>query len=194
MNKMQACRDRTSERARMLRTGRGCHEALNAARGARRPLRLVGAQPLPPFSPSRTAVLAEPEAEAGSEEEEEEATPMTKPSKSKAKKKGTPAAAFALLAEDDEEGAPGSEEEEEEADEPSAAPVVPVVAKVVSIKPHPKADRLRIVKLAAGPALGDVQVVSNAPDLAKHQLVALAVRRWCHGSSLVLGSVLLRRA
>lgn len=123
----------------------------------------------------RTAAL--PEAEAGSEEEDEEAAPMTKPSKSKAKKKSAPVAAFALLAEDDEEGPSGSEGgSNEEGDEEVAEPVIPVVAKVISIKPHPKADRLRIVKLAAGPALGDVQVVSNAPGLTKHQLVALAVR------------------
>lgn len=104
-------------------------------------------------------------------------------------KKAVPVSVFEILAqetdgsgaeeevEDVEEEEAEEEMEEEEAAGSLSTPPVPIVAKIVGVKQHPKADRLRIVKLAAGPHLGEVQVVTNAPNLDKHQLVALAVRR-----------------
>ncbi|KAK2076411.1 hypothetical protein QBZ16_000936 [Prototheca wickerhamii] len=106
----------------------------------------------------------EPSEKAHSENEEEEVSEEDVPAvKPKGGRKKAPAFSFALLGGDDDEEEEEEEEEgeEEEEEEP---PRQPVAAKVVSIKAHPKADKLRIVKLAAGPLLGDLQVVTNAPQ------------------------------
>lgn len=123
--------------------------------------------------------------------ESEDDEPTIGPTKASRGRKAAPVSVFELLGEEDEgSGAEGEEEEAAEEEEvaeeeegkgatdetPELRPV-PIVAKIVGLKQHPKADRLRVVKLAAGPLLGDVQVVTNAPNLTKQQLVALAVRR-----------------
>ncbi|KFM24316.1 Eukaryotic translation initiation factor 5B [Auxenochlorella protothecoides] len=132
------------------------------------------------------AVLTPAAGAAGVESEDDE--PTIGPTKASRGRKAAPVSVFELLGEEDEgSGAEGEEEEAAEEEEvaeeeegkgatdetPELRPV-PIVAKIVGLKQHPKADRLRVVKLAAGPLLGDVQVVTNAPNLTKQQLVALA--------------------
>lgn len=47
-----------------------------------------------------------------------------------------------------------------------------IVAKVLSVKPHPDADRLRLASVDTGS--GVVELVCGAPNLAENQIVALA--------------------
>lgn len=49
-----------------------------------------------------------------------------------------------------------------------------VVAEILSVDPHPKADRLRVVTLDAGGS-GTVKVVTNAPNVEEGMKVVLAV-------------------
>ena len=54
-----------------------------------------------------------------------------------------------------------------------------MVAEVLSVAPHPKADRLRVCQVDAG-ATGMVKVVTNAAEVEEGMLVVLAVS-WCGG-------------
>ncbi len=49
-----------------------------------------------------------------------------------------------------------------------------MVAEVLSVDPHPKADRLRVVSLDAGGS-ARVRVVTNAPNVEEGMKVVFAV-------------------
>lgn len=61
------------------------------------------------------------------------------------------------------------------------------VARVVSVRPHPNADRLRLVKLATGG--GEAEVVCGAPNVAAGQKICFAPE----GTTLPGGLLLTRR-
>jgi len=106
----------------------------------------------------------------GGDSDEEEQAPVTKPPpKSKAKAKTSAAAAFAMLAAEEEED--DSEPEQEAMEEEEQKPLL--VAKVVSVASHPKADKLRVCEVECGQG-APVQVVCGAPNVAKDMLVIFA--------------------
>lgn len=50
-----------------------------------------------------------------------------------------------------------------------------IVAQVLRLDPHPNADKLRLVTVDCGAALGQTQVVCGAPNVAEGQLIAFAL-------------------
>ena len=56
----------------------------------------------------------------------------------------------------------------------------PIVAHVIKVAKHPKADRLKVATLDTG--AGSVQVVTNAASVVKGMAVILAVSHWSNFS------------
>ena len=129
--------------------------------------------------------LTLPLAPARDEEEDEEEAPVNLVALKKGgkKKKSGAASSFALLmAEEDGDITPEAEAEDEEAEEEeeleeeeqsSVSEKPLVVAEVLSVEPHPKADRLRVCQIDAG-SKGTISVVTNAVEVAEGMLVILA--------------------
>ncbi|GAB4816828.1 hypothetical protein N2152v2_003874 [Parachlorella kessleri] len=132
--------------------------------------------------------LAPPPA-GGSDAEEEAPPPAAVAAKKGGKKKGGGGGSagrngsgslFALLQEDGE-GDAEEDEEEESAPKASGSQLWPwemqapslVVAEVLSVDPHPKADRLRVCTLDAGGS-SPVKVVTNAPNVEEGMKVVFA--------------------
>jgi translation initiation factor 5B len=73
------------------------------------------------------------------------------------------------------------------------APAGLVVAEVLRVSPHPKADRLRVCLVDAGTLLGQITVVTNATEVKEGQVVILApVGITTPGSGLTIESTALR--
>jgi tRNA-binding EMAP/Myf-like protein len=143
-------------------------------RPANRHTVVSNSQPCFPHLKRATPVLptlcAAPPADEDEEDDEEDDEPINKVAP-KGKSKPAPSSVFALLNDDDGEAGEESEGGEEE-QEPSHE-VGLVVAEVVAVEPHPKADRLRVVRVDAGK--GAVAVVTNAVEVAAGMRVVLAV-------------------
>lgn len=112
--------------------------------------------------------------EEDEEDDDDEPINLVAP-KGKSKGKSVPASAFALLGDEDEDDV--EEEEPEEEDEQSDEEDQDWglrVAEVMSVDPHPKADKLKVCRVDGGPA-GIVTVVTNAMEVQEDMLVVLAV-------------------
>jgi translation initiation factor 5B len=149
--------------------------------------------------------LTLPPAPASDEEDDEEEAPVNLVASKKGgkKKKGGAASAFALLMADEDEDAAleeeddveeevEEEEEPEEEEENSSSGKSLVIAEVMSVSPHPKADRLRVCQIDAG-SMGTVPVVTNAVEVVEGMLVVLApVGCVTPGSGIKIEKALLR--
>lgn len=107
-----------------------------------------------------------------SSNDEAEGPSLTKSKTKQKKRSSAPISAFSLLIEDEGDGEEG-EEQDISTDNGRGSPAL-CVGHIISNKPHPKADHLRVCRVDTGNAHGVVNIVTNAVEVAEGMLVVVA--------------------